>query len=85
MSCNILLGQTTIGTVEEEVLVRKQYDESRAQWAKSLDVPLKIIKISTTWARGGSLDRVVRMTIYSGNVPDNEWNRKRLPEAFEGR
>lgn len=82
---DILLGQTTVGTAKQEMLVRKQYEESRAEWAMVLDAPLKAIQISTGYARRGSLDRIVRMTIYSGNVPDNEWNRERLPEAFEGR
>lgn len=82
---DIMLAHTRVTTVEEEIRVRKQYEERRAKWARTLAVPLKVIQISAGWAKLHSLDRVVRITIYSGNVPDNEANRKRLPEAFEGR
>ena len=81
---DILLAQKTIETLEQELLLRKQYEGSRAEWAKSLDMPVKNIQLSTIPVQG-STNRILRLTIYPGNVPDNEWNRKRLPEAFEGR
>ncbi len=85
MGRDILLSQKNVGTVDDELLVLKQYRQRAEKWAQSLKVPLKLIRVEATWARLHSTDRTVRITIYSGNVPDNERNRRRLPEAFEGR
>lgn len=81
MGKDITLHQQDL-TGPDDYPPRTWIEASQAEWAQALQVSRKCIRHSTTY-RGAT--QVFLLFIYSGNVPNNKRNRKRLPEAFEDR